>query len=570
MLFYIFGLGLFLSWAVPLHFLPWVSWHNEVMAFAAVIWLAGGLLRSLNRHGARQQVKVPKLGWALLLLALIVVAQTLDGSISFIGDGWTLVFYLTLCLFSLVIGCNLGSVQIRDPVAQAFSDVLIKRLAWVLLVGGLFSTIVALTQVLNVWESVSWILRMPSLRRPGANLGQPNQLATLILFSVASLNYLFESRRISVVAALPVMGTLLIGLSITESRTGALSLFFMVVWWVTKYRHLSFRLSGRAVSIWVFLFGLCFWYWPLLLNIILTARLEDADEAMRLNTRVGTRLVVWPQLWQAVLQRPWFGWGLREVSEAHNAVVHAFAESEPFTYAHNIALDLAIGLGLPLALMLLVAAASWLLVRMRDTKDTISWYCLAMALPLAVHSLLEFPYAYAYLLVPVMLLVGVLEERQATPQTIRVPWLLALVTSAVMSAAMAWSVKEYIAVEEDFRIARFEAARIGSTPNEYDRPHIVLLTQMSALLEGARIEPSSGMSPERIELARKVAMRYPWPATLNRYALSLALNGNPDEAIRQLNVLRALHGIKNYTNIKKHWQALAKEKFPQLADLTLP
>lgn len=41
---------------------------------------------------------------------------------------------------------------------------------------------------------------MPS-RRPGANLGQPNQLATLLLFSLASLVLLSESHRIGRVTA---------------------------------------------------------------------------------------------------------------------------------------------------------------------------------------------------------------------------------------------------------------------------------------------------------------------------------------------------------------------------------
>ncbi len=36
-------------------------------------------------------------------------------------------------------------------------------------------------------------------------------------------------------------------------------------------------------------------------------------------------------------------------------------------------------------------------------------YCLALTLPVAVHSMLEVPFAYAYFLVPVMFAVGALE-----------------------------------------------------------------------------------------------------------------------------------------------------------------
>ena len=51
---------------------------------------------------------------------------------------------------------------------------------------------------------------------------------------------------------------------------------------------------------------------------------------------------------------------------------------------------------------------------------------------------------------------------------------------------------------------------------------------------------------------------------------SLALNGNPDEAMRQLRVMRALHGEVAYTQVKAGWTVLADEKYPQLQTLRLP
>jgi hypothetical protein len=129
---------------------------------------------------------------------------------------------------------------------------------------------------------------------------------------------------------------------------------------------------------------------------------------------------------------------------------------------------------------------------------------------------------------------------------------------------------EYLRVEEDFRVARFEAIRLGKTPESYERPRIHLLTQLNALLAGARIQPHPRMADEEIELARKVALRFPWPATQNRYALALALNGNSAEALRQLQVIRTLHGVETYQHIKENWAALTKERHPALAEIKLP
>jgi len=434
------------------------------------------------------------------------------------------------------------------------------------LLGGLCSVVVALVQALDIWETASWIHRMPGPRRPGANLGQTNQLATFILFAIAGLVYLFESRRLRVITALPMAAILLLGLALTEARTGALSLLLMAGWWMVKHRRLGFVLSARAIALWLVFFTCCFWFWPSCLNFILIG----GSGAAQVNLQAGTRLQVWPQLWQAVMQRPWFGWGLGEVPEALNSVLHAYAKGENFTYAHNIILDLAVGMGIPLTLFLVIVTSVWLWRRARATNHLLTWYCLAVAVPFGMHSMLEFPFAYAYLLVPVMFLLGVLEASLAQGRTVRIQWWPATVAWVLASAAMVWSAFEYLAIEEDFRVARFEILSVGRAPGNYERPHIFLLTQMDALLEGVRLVPAPSMTPQRMELARKVAMRFPGPPTQNRYAVSLALNGDPGEALRQLRVMRAMHGEKTYKDIKANWNSLAQDKHPQLREIELP
>lgn len=558
---------LVLAWFTAEHFPPWVSWHNEIWAFACGVWLFGGLLVR-QRVSAWQPLRLPKLVWPLALLIVVVVLQAITGRIAFSGDALVFVFYLTLSVFALVAGYAFGSREASHAASQAPLATRISPFAILMLIGGLGSVILALAQALDIWNDATWIFRMPALRRPGGNLAQPNQLATLILFSIASLVYLFELRFVRGLTACLMATLLLLGLVITESRTGALSLFFLAGWWMLKRRRLHFSLSARAVVSCLIFFAVCFWCWPIFLGFLNVGVGESATT--QVNIQAGTRLVVWPQLWQAVLQRPWLGWGLGGVSAAHNAVLHGYATSEPFTYAHNVVLDLAVGVGLPLTVLLVTVTGVWLWLRGRAANDFLSWYCLALALPFGVHSMLEFPFAYAYLLVPVLFLLGVLEAQRAPDHVIPIPWRIAAACWAIASMAMVWSVFEYISIEEDFRVARFEAMHIGQTASEYERPKIYLLTQLDALLEVARIVPTPDMTPERIELARKVAMRFPGAATQNRYALSLALNGNPDEALRQLKVMRAMHGEQTYEGIKANWTELANTKYPQLKALALP
>jgi O-antigen ligase len=539
----------------PLHFLPWISWHNEVLAFAAVLLLAWqGVIRA-GKNDFSGSVAFPATVIPLVGLLVLIWIQFAIGRITFFGDALVLSIYIIGCIVSLALGMAVSGNQ-RTYTA----------LAWTLLVSAFLSGALALVQIFDVWESFPWINRMAQQRRPGGNLGQPNQLATLLLMGLASLVFLFETKKLGRVASVLLALSLLVGLAISESRTGILSFFVLAIWWFAKRKTINFKLSPWLVMLAGTGFLFLFWRWPVLMDEIL----QSGDIGAKVNTGLGGRWLVWPQLFEAIWQRPWFGWGFGQVSTAHNAVVDGYASSEPFTYAHNILLDIALGVGIPVAVLFGVMSMVWLWRRLKSARTLVPWYCLAIVLPVAMHSLLEFPFAYAYFLLPVMFSLGALEGLAGIKPAIRLGVKTVAAILLGSTVIMAWSVVEYVSIEEDFRIVRFEALKLGRTPSDYERPKVVLLTQLDALLKGGRIVPKPGMSADEVALARTVALRYPWPATQSRYALSLALNGNPNEAIRQLRVMRALHGEKTYAQVRDGWRIAAAEKYPQLKDLTLP
>jgi len=546
---------LLLAWLQPFHSLPWVSWHSEILAFLAVVLLSWSGLLNVVKQASPTPIALPVSAFPFLALTLVAWFQAATGLLAFRGDAMVLTGYLGVCVACLTLG-RAGS---RDQSSYAV-------LAITVLLAAFGSTIVALAQTFELWESSLWINRMFTLRRAGANLGQPNQLATLILMGLGSLLFLFESRKVGSMLSVFIIIPLILGLAICESRTSLLTFGVLTIWWFAKRKSLNLRLSSWAVVLAVIGFMGLFWTVPLLLNEIQ----QMSGVGGEVNTAVGTRWVVWPQLVAAILQRPWWGWGLGQVATAQNASVHAYSSSESFTYCHNILLDIALGVGLPIAGLLLLVSLIWLWRRILRIKQLASWYCVALILPVAVHSMLEFPFAYAYFLVPVMLAVGMLDGQLSPRPMVKfgakpMAGILLVATFLVM-----WSIVEHFAIEEDFRVVRFEALQVGKTPDSYTSPNVLLLTQLGALLTGGRIVPKPGMLEQELQLAREVALRYPWPATQNRYALSLALNGQPNEAIRQLRVMRILHGETNYGPIRRYWLNLAHEKYPQLGELNLP
>ena len=184
--------------------------------------------------------------------------------------------------------------------------------------------------------------------------------------------------------------------------------------------------------------------------------------------------------------------------------------------------------------------------------------------------MLEFPFAYAYFLVPAMFLLGTLEGEMSAQPMADVGIRFCAVFVTLFAVVCCWTGYEYFRAEEDFRMARFENLRIGKTPSDYERPKLVLLTQLGALRDSIRIRPEPGMTPEDIEIVRRVALHYPSGAPLSRYALVLALNGNPEEAIRQAQVLRVLLGEGAYMRLKLRFAEVGENTYPQLLEVKLP
>jgi O-antigen ligase len=561
------AVALVLSWLTTEHFLPWVSWHAEALVFLGVFVVAWFAAVARWRAAPSDRVPVPLIALPFGLFALVALAQLLTGTMMFGGDTVVVWFYAGLCVACLTMGFVCGAVpEAGPPCKPAARWSAVDWLALALVVGTIASVVVAFAQVFDLWENSAWIVRMPDLRRPGGNLAQPNQLATLLVMGIASVAYLHLSRRLTALVAAAVCLFLGAGLAATESRSGVLGLGALLIWWQFKRPAVA---SGRsrwlAPAAAVVFLGM-YLAWPHLLDSL--QLLEGRPESRLIQGDL--RLAVWRQLLEAAWQRPWWGWGILEVAEAHNSVAHAHAVNNPFSYSHNLVIDWIVWMGLPIALMLTLTCAVWLWRRLRAASNHTTWYCIAVALPLTTHSMLELPFAYAYFLAPVMFLLGVLEASLGVKSVARIGLRPILAALLVISAAMLWSAAEYFTIEEDFRIVRFEQLRIGHTAADHHRPEVLLLTQLGILLTGSRIELRPDMPPAEMEQLKKLALRYPWVATQYRYALALALNGQQQEAIRQFQVIRVQRDEKLYQKIRKEIGDLANSSYPQLRTLALP
>lgn len=536
-----------LGWFSTNHFPPWVSWYAEAPFFAGVVLLSCWALWSAWRTASIPPVSIPPVAWPFLGLLIATLFQSVAGQVVFLGTSVVVGMYLCLAVATVLLAHGVSHTAASAVQPQA--PVVLVLIAWTLLAGGIFSVGIALCQVFEVWGSSSWVLRMSNARRGGSNIGQPNHLATLLVMALASAYYLHARKRLSGVTLWVLLAYLGSGLVISDSRTGTVSLAALLVWWVAKRSRVAPTVSIGAAVVLVALMAAMHSGWPRLFGLVQGGA---AVSSIRLDTPSGdARLTVWPQLLQASLDRPWLGWGMGQTAMAHNSVASDHDISRPFSYSHNLVLDLALWVGWPLTIALGVMCVVWLWRRIPLVKGPDAWYGLAVALPLAVHSLLEFPFAYAYLLVPALIGLGAAEALVGPRPRWQMDVRVVAGSLAIFAAVSAWTVVEYLHLEEEFRLARFSMLRIGPAHLSRAGADVVLLTQVGSMARSTRVELKPDMSTESLDLLKNVALNNPSSAPQYRYAMALALNKQPEEALRMLKVIRAQHGIELHDTFRR-------------------
>ncbi|MGV3492565.1 MAG: Wzy polymerase domain-containing protein [Ramlibacter sp.] len=542
------------AWLLPLHILPWVSWHNELMATAAVVVAGLGGLRARWRH-LGGGVVLPSVVVLPLLLAAAAALQWAGGQLPFAGTLLAVVSYALLCAAAAAVGY--ASAGRAGEVVPA-----LRLLAQLLVALGLLQLAVVATQTFTFDMGAGWVARTIYDTRGGGNVAQPNQAALLFVMALAATAYLRQLRQLSGPATAILLVLLLAGLAATKSRSGLLALGVLLAWLLWQRRALPLPPRLAHVAAFAGVAALLFTAWPLAMQ----AYWGGTEEV---NLTTSGRGAMWLQFLDAVRLRPWTGWGVLQVAHAQNAIAHQHAEVMAATYAHSVVLDVLLWVGIPGLVVLLVLAARWLLPRLRGPLDRDAIFCGALVLPVAVQALTEFPYAYSYILAPTFFALGVIEARHGKGALLRLPRAAAAGVMLAWAAGSAWSAWEYLRIEEDFRVARFETLRMGETPAAYEVPDVHLLTQLGALLRATRLQSRPGMAPEDLALLRDVAMQYPWGATIFRYATALALNGQMEEAARQLQVLRAMQGPKMHERMMRALDEMAGEH-PVLRQLRQP
>lgn len=551
-------LALVLGWLLPNHYPPWTSFHSEAAVFLALMALCLAALIE------KKTLPFDGISVALLSLIALVWLQYACGLILYAGDALVSSLYLG----GGALACWLGNNSARS---ENDAKAAVSLFSTLVVTGAVISVFIAVLQWLFMEERLGVFAATRGPMRPFGNLGQPNHLSTLILMAVVLSSVLYVQARLRRWQWLALAVYLSFGLVLTESRTGLLGALLVGLFFVFYSRRIKGVGGWKAIAAW----------WALL--AVFVSLLAPLNEALYLQVpreldlaQDSPRMTMWKQMLQAIGQAPWFGYGWRQTVVAQKAGANAFEGTLPTEYAHNVALDLLAWLGIPLGLMLLGLILFWFVITARKVKTPEQLFLFLAVLPFCLHSLLEFPFAYAYFLFPVAWMLGALNARQNAPAAIqeggrRWPALLGVTAClAVFSGLCAQAAWEYLQVEDDYRVMRFEFRKVGRTPADYTAPRLTLLTQLDEMLKVGRMQPYPGMPPADIERMRVANVSFAWATLQLNYVVALGLNGRPEEATRELMNLRAVYGAASYLQAKSAFIRLRDERYPQLSSVKLP
>lgn len=546
-------LGLLLSvwsWLVYDHYRPWMSFHSE-----AVGWAAGAMFALSALFAARADLgRTARLVPVIAVVALVPWLQWMGGVSGFAGDAVLASLYIVGFAFAVYVGFS------ERPEAAGGRAVPLPLVAVAL------AAVLSATVGLMQWLSVQDLLGMyGSQTDPGdramGNLGQPNHLASLLLVGAMVFLLAYERGQLRRLALFTALGFLTLVLLLTDSRAGLVSLLAIAIFLGAKGAQGHVRVRPFAAIAWVGMFLAC----RPLVPLVHEALLIGGGRGIGLTDH-RARVLIWKQIWEGIQHAPWFGYGWNQTPTAHAAGAIAHPGTETLSHAHSVVLDLMAWNGIPLGLLLCGLCAWWLVTRAWRVREARGIYAMAALIPLTVHSLVEYPFAYGYFLVPAGLLVGMVEASIPGAATVRLPVQALRATLAAWMVMGSVVVYEYFLVEKDFQIVRFQNLRIGKTPADYVPPEIHVLSHMGTMLKMARVVPAPGMDPQVLHDLERVAQRFPYGALAVRNALAKGLNGDPEGASHQMAVIYGMYGPGYYRAAKAHLLG-EQQKYPELKDV---
>ena len=543
------------AWLLPNHYYPWATFHSDAWLAVAMVLAAGAVIfrspPSVSWHG---------LTIVIAGLAMVPMLQWAAGMLPFSGQAWLYSAYVLGLLLALLIGANWETATPGRAADGLFLAIGIAALASVGMQLRQWLGIGADAGELQVWAEEF------TPGRPSANLGQPNQLATLLLWAL--LGCAWSVVRLRSRSGYATIAALLIvfGLALTQSRAGAIGLLAIMIGAWAWRRLLPPRSPQVATLLFIFF-------------IVCTVSMQTLSDLLGLDLQIRTatlggassqlRLKAYALFFDAVAQKPIWGYGWDQLAVAQLSVAQKHGTLTAFfLHSHNLFLDLILWCGVPIGGFVSIYLAVWLVRAMRKVSSAEDALLVLFLVVVGLHAMVELPLHHAYFLLPTGLVMGILGQSQnrrviwtSTRWGVLALWLALCLLLGVI-------VRDYLRIDESFRRYKLDAAHIGNLPPGV-APDVLLLDHMRAFIVNARSSVGPDFKAADLDRLRGLTTSFPTPANLLNYAKALAFLNRPEEARDWIIKIQRVQPAEFNPDLRRIWAEQAK-LYPALAAVSWP
>ena len=526
-----------LAYLLPFHKLPWTTFGSEVLAFLSAITLLCMFLK--------KNLKIPKPQLLALPILLIPLIQYGFGQIVYFSNALLCSAYLLMFWLMVIVGYNLSLDKVTRE--KAFTSISI-----VILIVALLSGVIAILQWLGLNSYFAPLMNFLKGNRPYANFAQPNNLATFLTMAVFACLYFYEKRLLSNIVLIPSALILIFTIALTQSRTSWVVCLFVLIYLAIKQFNQPKRFGFAKLLLWVGVFVAAIGLLPYFNALISTVSQQEVVDTASVVERASSgylRLDMWSQTWVAIQQQPWWGYGWNQTGMAQIAAFDLYPSHEWYKTAHNVILDLLVWNGIPLAILIILYVVGWLYWLNKGIREPISLTASLMVCAILIHALLEYPIHYAYFLLPMGFLLGIIQAQYPylPSKNLKPAFTLSLVFIGITLCAVVY--RDYQLYRQQSVFVSIKKPLTATQQAVMDQP-IWLLSQFDERVWWIGLDPATKMTDAELQHLDRMVANLASKYDLLKYAQVLAFNGKKAEAEHQLWILSELHRDKrNYQDI---------------------
>ena len=466
---------------------PWVSAFQDLCAIFALIIL-------ISAQSYRYNIEIDKrVVYTFGFIVCIPLVQYLFGILFFTQELVLSLVYISVFFLSIISGTHFNK-----------SSTDIERLSVFFVFVSLSCVLLQLIQWSGLYHSV--LLLDSSSRRPFANIGQPNNLATLLFIGFFSNLLLFKNNKIKIHLYTIVSIILMTGIVLTQSRTSWL--VFVTVLFITFFKKQLNLFSTMLRSSMLF-----FCLAVTLPHITLFFQNQGLTVMERISSG-SSRLYIWKQILIAIMDKPWFGYGWNQTSVAQTSVTLKYPLNVWLEYSHNVFLDIIVWTGIPIGISIIVVMFIWFLQTLKkiNTPNQLIYFLIITAF--FIHCMLEYPFAYAYFLLPVGLYVGILHQEIYETKNLKINALVIALISVLIVTVLIIS-RDYFLFNK--KRATYASESLFSQQVTPISSKVLLLDALDINNDILFLDECYVLRRNTIERFRDVFYRYPTKLNLAMY-----------------------------------------------------